>query len=84
MRRLRALGVELSLDEFGTGYSSLDHLKALPVGEPKIDRSFVSRMGSDEIDAAMVYALIQLARKLEIRIVAEGVEDRWTVDATTS
>jgi diguanylate cyclase (GGDEF)-like protein len=81
MRRLRDLGVELSLDDFGTGYSSMAHLKALPVCELKIDRSFVSRMCSDATDAAIVYALIQLARKLDIRLVAEGVEDRWTWDA---
>ncbi|HEX3976397.1 MAG TPA: bifunctional diguanylate cyclase/phosphodiesterase [Solirubrobacteraceae bacterium] len=81
MQRLCELGVELSLDDFGTGYSSMAHLKALPVAELKIDRSFVSRMCSDATDAAIVYALIQLARKLDIRLVAEGVEDRWTLDA---
>jgi diguanylate cyclase (GGDEF)-like protein len=81
MQRLCELGVELSLDDFGTGYSSMAHLKALPVRELKIDRSFVSRMCSDATDAAIVYALIQLARKLDIRLVAEGVEDRWTLDA---
>ncbi len=81
MTRMRAHGVELSLDDFGTGYSSMAHLKALPVNELKIDRSFVSRMCSDATDAAIVYALIQLARKLNIRLVAEGVEDRWTWDA---
>jgi diguanylate cyclase (GGDEF)-like protein len=81
MTRLRTLGVELSLDDFGTGYSSMAHLKALPVCELKIDRSFVSRMCTDATDSAIVYALIQLARKLDIRLVAEGVEDRWTWDA---
>jgi EAL domain-containing protein (putative c-di-GMP-specific phosphodiesterase class I) len=81
MQRMRALGVELSLEDLGTGFSSLAHLKAIPVSELKIDRSFVSRMCSDETDSAIVFALIQLARKLGIRIVAEGVEDRWTFPA---
>ena len=74
-------GIGLSLDDFGTGYSSLAHLKSLPVGEVKIDRSFVSRMCTDATDAAIVYATIQLAAKLGIRVVAEGVEDEATWDA---
>jgi diguanylate cyclase (GGDEF)-like protein len=77
---LGELGIGLSLDDFGTGYSSLTHLKSLPVGEVKIDRSFVSRMCTDLTDAAIVCATIELARKLGIRVVAEGVEDEetWT------
>jgi diguanylate cyclase (GGDEF)-like protein len=74
-------GIGLSLDDFGTGYSSLTHLKSLPVGEVKIDRSFVSRMCTDATDAAIVYATIQLAGKLGIRVVAEGVEDEATWNA---
>jgi diguanylate cyclase (GGDEF)-like protein len=74
-------GIGLSLDDFGTGYSSLAHLKSLPVGEVKIDRSFVSRMCADDTDAAIVYATIQLAGKLGIRVVAEGVEDEATWEA---
>ena len=54
-------GIGLSLDDFGTGYSSLAHLKSLPVGEVKVDRSFVSRMCTDDTDAAIVYATIQLS-----------------------
>jgi EAL domain-containing protein (putative c-di-GMP-specific phosphodiesterase class I) len=77
---LGELGIGLSLDDFGTGYSSLAHLKSLPVGEVKIDRSFVARMCTDATDAAIVCATIELATKLGIRVVAEGVEDEetWT------
>ncbi len=76
--RLGELGNELSLDHFGTGYSSLSHLRALPVREVKLDRSFVSWMCIDKTDAAIVFAMIQLAHKLGMRVVAEGVEDAET------
>ncbi len=83
LARLGEIGIELSLDDFGTGYSSLSHLRALPVREVKVDRSFVAWMCSDHTDAAIVYATIQLAHKLGMRVVAEGVEDEETWGALT-
>ncbi len=78
LAQLGELGLSLSLDDFGTGYSSLTHLKSLPVGEVKIDRSFVGRMTSDPVDAAIVEATIQLAHSIGSRVVAEGIEDHAT------
>ncbi|MDQ1540883.1 MAG: hypothetical protein QOH29_1609, partial [Actinomycetota bacterium] len=75
---LRGRGIRLSLDDFGTGFSSLTHLRTLPVGEVKIDRSFVAQMTSDPADAAIVSSTIQLAHALGMNVVAEGVEDEET------
>jgi diguanylate cyclase len=84
LAQLGELGLGLSLDDFGTGYSSLTHLKALPVGEVKIDRSFVGRMTSDPVDAAIVEATIRLAHSIGIRVVAEGIEDQQTWSSLVS
>ncbi len=78
LRQLEALGVEISIDDFGTGYSSLAYLADLPVSEVKIDRSFVSRMGTTASGQIIVNSTVDLAHHLGLRAVAEGVED-WAL-----
>jgi diguanylate cyclase (GGDEF)-like protein len=74
--RLSRLGVRLSIDDFGTGYSSLSYLQKLPVHEVKVDKSFVMSMSANESDAAIVKSIVDLAHNLDLKVVAEGVEDR--------
>ena len=71
---LRAIGVRTALDDFGAGHAGLGHLKQLHVDVLKIDRSFVGRIAHDERDAAIVRSLVDLARRLGVRVVAEGVD----------
>ncbi len=80
LAKLEDMGERLSVDDFGTGYSSLVYLQRLPVAEIKIDRSFITNMRSVKDDATIVRSIVDLAHNLGAKVVAEGVEDRETMD----
>lgn len=80
MNALRDLDLRLAIDDFGTGYSSLLYLKRFPVGVLKIDRSFVSGLGSNSEDEVIAATILSLAKALELEVVAEGVENKHQLD----
>jgi len=82
--RLRDLGIKISIDDYGTGLSTLDYLKKIPASEIKIDQSFVKAIRDNRSDWLMVQSTIALAHSLGQTVVAEGVEDRLTLDALAS
>jgi EAL domain-containing protein (putative c-di-GMP-specific phosphodiesterase class I) len=80
LKRLRALGVGLAIDDYGTGFSSLAYLRQLPITELKIDRTFVLELDQSVSDALIVRSTIELGHRLGLKVVAEGVETQSIVD----
>jgi diguanylate cyclase (GGDEF)-like protein len=84
LNEIAATGISFAIDDFGTGYSSLAYLQRLPVDKIKIDKSFVIPMATDPAAATIVRSVIDMARNLDLAVVAEGVEDQRTLDHLTS
>jgi len=80
LTRLRLMGFNLSIDDFGTGHSSVNMLQSGPFTELKIDREFISSINSSNQSRVIVESIIEMAKRLNLRIVAEGVEDKITTD----
>jgi diguanylate cyclase (GGDEF)-like protein len=77
---MKQMGLRITVDDFGTGYSSLAHLHKLPIDTIKVDKSFVIKMATEVHDAVIVRSMIHLAHNLKLKVVAEGVENRQTLD----
>ena len=75
MHKLRAMGIDISIDDFGTGYSSLSCLQNMPVGELKIDRSFICCLDESSASVPMIRSIIAMGHALGLRVVSEGVEN---------
>jgi len=82
LEALRTLGVTIAVDDFGQGWSSLELLKRLPADILKLDRAFISGLTSDDRDKTIVRAAVQIAHTLDLTVVAEGIEDAATLQAT--
>lgn len=81
LQKLYDLGIRISIDDYGTGYSSLAYLKKLPLDKLKIDKSFVMDMINNENDALIVHSTIKLAHNLGLKVIAEGVENKETLES---
>ncbi|AMJ63785.1 putative bifunctional diguanylate cyclase/phosphodiesterase [Bosea sp. PAMC 26642] len=75
IKALRAHGLRVALDDFGTGFASLTHLLTVPIDIIKIDKSFIDRLDEGDPSLAIVQGLVDIARKLDIRVIAEGIEN---------
>jgi len=81
---MKQMGVKLAIDDFGTGYSNLSYLQRFQVDRLKIDKSFVSHIGSNEQNRAIVTAVIQMAHSLKLEVTAEGIEHQLVQRILTS
>ncbi len=84
LQRLRGTGIHITIDDFGTGYSNLGYLRRFAVHRLKVDQSFVRRMCSSTHDEGLVRAIIEMAHRLDLQVVAEGVEDAATLARLTA
>jgi len=80
LAQLRAVGMQVAVDDFGVGYSSLGQLKRLPASSMKIDRSFITNVPEDAQSTSITEAIIAMAKRLKLRVIAEGVENRSQLD----
>jgi diguanylate cyclase (GGDEF)-like protein/PAS domain S-box-containing protein len=83
LQKLDHIGIKTSIDDFGTGYSSLSYLKKFPISTLKIDRSFVKDLPQDQEDMSITRAIISLGKSLDLKIIAEGIEDQDQCDLLT-
>lgn len=83
LKALRSLGLKIALDDFGTGYSSLSYLQQFSFDTLKLDRSFIHGIHRNHVNATIITAIIEMAHNLNLKVVAEGVEDEGELEFLT-